>query len=306
MSRSWIDSLRRSGRSGVTAGVDIGRNAVRYVEIDTKSGGSEVRAANSVRLDAALFEGEPTPQSARMIADAVAQVASEARNRYLPVHVSIPDPMTRMALFELEELPKSGAARTALVQFRLQKELPAQEWEYRAEGLGTLSSGKHLLLGMAMSSAWRRTLVEALHARGIIAWSLSSRLPRLLNALETRLSGGSGALVSVTEDSWALAALDSQGRVRYVRSQWRTAGLTAAAMAAEAQRAILAYVHQDGERTIETIRVFAQSADTDLATEIEARSDGACQRLTTAELAADLPADPALLEYASALAAALQ
>lgn len=300
MSRSWIDSLR--GRSGATAGIDIGRNVVRYIEID----GSEVRAACSVRLDEALFEGEPTSQSARGIADAVAQAASGAHNRYLPVHVSIPDPMTRMVLFELEELPKNVAARTALVQFRLQKELPAQEWDYRAESLGTLSSGKHLLLGTAMSSAWRRTLVEALHSRGVIAWSLASRLPRLVNALETSLPGGSSALISVTEDSWALAALDSDGRVRYVRSQWRTAGLTAAAMAAEAQRAILAYVHQGGERTIDKIRCFAQSTDADLATEIEARSDGACERLTTTAFAPGLPADPALLEYGAALAAALQ
>ncbi len=306
MSPLWTDSTRRATRSGITAGLDIGRDAVRYVELETKSGRSQVRSTGSARFDAPLFDGEPSAQSARAIADAVARVASGARRRYLPLHVSIPDPLVRTAVFELEELPKNAAARKALVQFRLQRDLPGQDWEYRSESLGTLISGRHLLLGLAIPGAWRRTVTEALHAQGVVAWSLSGRLPRLMNALEASLSGSSGALVCVMEDSWALAALDPQGRLRYVRSQWRTPGLTTAAIAAEVQRAILAYVHQESDRSIEKIRLFLQGDDADLATELDARSDVACHRLTPAEFAADLPADPALLEYGPALAAALQ
>lgn len=306
MSPLWTDSARRASRSRVSAGLDIGRNVVRYVELETKSGQSQVRFMRSAPLEPAMFDGEPSPQSVRQIADAVAQVAEVARNRYLPLHVSIPDPVVRTAIFELEELPKRPAARTALVQFRLQRDLPSQEWDYRSESLGTLSSGKHLLLGVAMSGAWRRAVIEALQSKGIVAWSLAGRLPRLVNALGGTLSGATSVLVSAMEDSWALAALDPQGRLRYVRSQWRTADLTPSAMAAEAQRAILAYVHQDADRSIEKIRLFSESGGDDLASELDARSDHACHRLTPVQFAAELPSDPALLEYSSALAAALQ
>ena len=306
MSRSWTDSFAGARRSGFSGGLEIGRDVVRYVEIESKAGRSRVCSMSSARIDVPLFEAEPTAANGKAIADAVARVAGTTRNRYLPLHVCVPDPLVRTAIFELEELPKNADARKALAKFRLQRDLPSQECEYRTEALGALNNGKQLLLGMAMSSAWCRAVIEALQTQGIVAWSLTGRLTRLLNALSGNLTGTNGVLICGMDDSWALAAFDSQGRLRYVRSQWSTASLTPAAIAAEAQRAILAYVHQDANRSVEKICLFTPGGQVDLATEINARLDEPCHSLTPAEFAVDQPDGQPLLEYSAALAAALQ
>jgi Tfp pilus assembly PilM family ATPase len=307
VSRSWTETLRKDRRSGVSAGLEIGCGVVRYVEVESKAGRRHVRATKSVRLEKPVFASDPTPEIQRAMTGAIAEAAESACNRYVPLHISIPDPLVRTVVYELDELPGNQAARLALAQFRLQRDLPAQEYEYRTEALGVGANGKHLLLCVAMSRSWHRALSECMQALGIVPWSLAGRLPCLLNASAGDLPAASSVLVAANDDSWGLAALDVQGRLRYVRAQWRTPELTAAAIASEVQRSILAYVHQDASRSVESIRLLATGAERgDLAQELNARSSDACQLIGTADLGVDVSDDASQAEYSAAIAAALR
>jgi hypothetical protein len=288
-----------------SAGLAIGWDSVRFVEVASTGDRYELKSAAVRNLPFTMADCASNPSAADHLAQTIAAITGDLRKRYVPFHVSLADPLVRTSIFELDELPAGDAAQLALVQFRMTRESALDDSCFAMQALGPSGLGKHLLLGMATSRAIYDKVVVALRSANVTAWSMAGNSVRLLNVYATEIAGSSGALVAVESDSWSVSIFDDRGRIRYVRSQWRL-DLTPAEIATEVQRAILAYVHSGGDRSVAAISVTENAATEHIAAELEARMDRPCRRLAMTVRLAGLNAEKLPIEYGSPLAAALQ
>jgi hypothetical protein len=303
VSRSWIERARRSFAPDESAGIVIGRDYVGFAHLVAADGGWRAQALAEAKLDTPLFSGAPSPQAAAALTAALQTVAGSLKGRYLPVHVSFPDAVVRVATFELDQMPKTRAAQLDLVRLRFGRLGMNGAHIYACQQLERDGS-KHLLFGMAGEGAWQRFVSEALARAGVVAWSLSANVCRQFNSFHDRLTQASGALVALAPDAWSLWLWDSQGRPRYARSRWRSGPEDHADIALDVERSILAYVHGEAKRTV--TRVFAVTGEeTDLmAGALDARLREPCARLSAGD--AGVKTTQSAASAALSLAAALE
>lgn len=278
MSPLWIERLRARFEPAASVGLAIGRRRVALARVRRSAGGREVETLAEAGLANPLFAGKPTPETIAALAEALTTVAGSLAGEYLPVHVSLPDAAVRLAVFELEALPRTCTEQQELARWRLQQEAGAGTVACASQALGA-EGERQLLLGLAVDDAWRNAITAALAQAGIVAWSLSADVCRQFNRFHDRLAADSGALVSVTEDSWALLLWDAVGRVRYARARWRAAGDDHADLAAEIERSIVAYAHGAANRSVAHVYVIADAADAALPAALDARLRAPCIRL---------------------------
>ena len=222
MSRSWT-----------SAGLAVGRDYLAFAGI---ARGGKLEALEERRLAARLFAGAPPPDAQRVLVEALQPFARIVARRYLPLHVSVPDAAVRWATFELDEMPRSAAARLELARFRFSRQGVNGASVYACQALPP-EGGKHLLLGMAMDGAWLGCLTAA--------------------------------QTSAPPDAWSLMIWDDGARVRHARGRWREGAADHAAIALEVERALLAYVHGSGRGVA---RVFV-AADAAVADASDARTN---------------------------------
>jgi hypothetical protein len=258
-------------RSWTSAGLAVGRDYLGFAGV---ARGGKLEALEERRVDMRLFAGPPAADAQRVLVEALQPFARMVARRYLPLHVSVPDAAVRWATFELDEMPKSAAARLELARFRFSRQGVNGASVYACQALPPDGS-KHLLLGMAMDGAWLGCIAAALGAAGMRAWSLNAHASREFNRLHERLAGSGGALVCVAPDAWSLMIWDDKVRLRYARGRWREGADDHAAIALQVERAMLAYVHGSG-RSIAQVFVAAEAV---LADAIDARMALSCIRL---------------------------
>ncbi len=264
------------------------------------------------KLSIPLFQGAPGVETAAALTAALTKACGAAARAFIPVHVALPDPVTAVSVFELEELPAARVAQQALVQWRFAREVYGDDrpLSCASQSLGQ-HDGKHLLLGMALDTPWLDSLHQAFRDAGIVPWSLSpagccrfNRFHPLLTA-EAR----SGALVSLDLDTWTLSLWDGDGRLRWLRGRWRDETFADGgydAIAVEAERFILSYVHSGSRRHIERVYVAGGDETVELTAALDRRLRERSIPLTAEEgapaAAGTKKTTPGLLE--SALAAA--
>ena len=305
MSRSWIERLRARFEPAASVGLAIGRRQVGLARVRRGARGVEVEAFAEAALATPLFAGKPTEAATGALAAALSTLAGGLAREYLPVHVSLPDAAVRLAVFELEALPKTRAEQQELARWRLQREAGAGTVACASQALG--SEGEHqLLFGVAVDDDWREAIVRALAQSGVMAWSLSADVCRQFNRFHDLLVADSGALVNIGPDSWALLLWDADGRVRYARARWRSAADDHVALAAEIERSIVAYAHGAANRSVAHVYVIADAADAALPDALDARLRAPCVRLVVQNdvtMAADVDVNQA--SFPGTLAAAL-
>jgi hypothetical protein len=292
VSRSWTERLGR--RKGPSAGLALGRDYAAFAEVAASGRVTELR---EVAFDSPLFGAAPFPAAANALDRALQIFSKSIQRRYLPLHVSVPDPLVHWSVFELDELPSARAAQHELVAFRFSRQGLNGGHRYACQPLGR-EAGKHLVLGMATDGAWHELIAAALARAGLVAWTINANACRQFNAFHDRLVEASGALVAAAPDAWSLTLWDGEGRLRYARGRWRS-GSSDAEIAAEVERAILAYVHADPAREVSRIFVVGEAA---VADALDARMRAPCERLSFHEtLAGSRPAPCAPLVFAAAL-----
>ncbi len=279
MSRSWIERARRSFAPDSSAGIVIGRDYVGFAYLVAADGGWRAQALAEAKLDAPLFSGEPSAPAAASLIAALQTLAGGLKRRYLPVHVSLPDAVVRIATFELDQMPKTRAAQLDLVRLRFGRLGMNGAHVYACQQLER-EGGKYLLFGMAGERAWQRFVSEALARADVVAWSLSANACRQFNCFHDRLTHASGALVALAPDAWSLWVWDPQGRPRYARSRWRSGPDDHADIALDVERSILAYVHGDAKHTVTRVFVVAGEEADVMAGALDARLREPCARLS--------------------------
>lgn len=259
--------------SWTSAGLALGRETVGFAVFQGNACSLEEEP-----LKARLFTGAPSAEARRALVEVLKKVGRHIGRRYLPLHVSVPDALVRWAVFELDEMPKSAAARLELARFRFARQGVNGASAYACQPLER-GAGKHLLLGMAMDGAWRGCVAEALEAAGLRAWSLNANACRLFNRFEDRLRGQGGALLAAAPDAWSLWLCDERGRPRHARGRWRAGAGDHAEIALEAERAILAYAEGAPGRSVARVLVAAGDETAALAAALDARLREPCARL---------------------------
>lgn len=294
-------------------GLGLGREAV-YAAHATRNGeGWRIDWVKGERLPITLFDGTPTPEILPALTVAVARLCGDVKNAFVPIQVALPDPMVSLAVFELDELPKTDRTRIELVRWRFGKELHRgnQAIECTCQDLG-VENGKHLLLGLAVDSEWLRTLKQAFAAAGIITSVIDMSVCHCFNRFYEVLTGDGqgGALIALDPEVWTLCIWDSSGRLRFARSRWRAeaanGGATYSQIATEVERTIIAYV--GGERTVAHLYVTGDPEDIEnVSASLDQRMNEECVRLPVDK---GFTGDPSAFDVntglaASALAAAV-
>ncbi len=278
MSLSWIERARRRFDPKVSAGLVIGRNYLGLTELVREGEVWRVAAVEEAALDVSLYTGAPTPATTAAVVGTLERIARRLPTRYLPVHVSLPDAAVRLTTFELQELPKKHRAQVDLVEFRFARQAGAVPSMFACEFLGS-DNGMHLLLGLATDKAWLQWINEVLAQAGIVPWTISANVCRQFNRFEEQLSRTSGALLVLVPDTWSLCLWDGAGRVRYVRARWRAEGETYAEIALEVERSILAYVHNQTDKTVARVYLIGGGESAAMATALNQHLREPCKIL---------------------------
>lgn len=306
MSRSWIERLGERFAPAAGIGLAIGRRRAVLAGVRRLPDGCRLERLAEARLTVPLFTGKPAPAAVAALGTALTGLAAGLAREYVPLHVSLPDAAVRLTVLELEALPKTRAEQHELARWRLQQEAGAGALACATQPLGA-DGERQLLLGLAIDADWQAAITAALAQAGLTAWSLSADVCRQFNRFHDRLTAGSGALVNLSEDCWALLLWDEAGRVRYARARWRADHDEHSELAAEIERAIVAYVHGAAGRSVAHVHVIADVADTALADALDARLRTPCVRLAAHDDLAALPEVAATTVAApGALAAALE
>jgi hypothetical protein len=294
--------------AAASAGVAIGRDYVGFASLETKKGRRRIRVFEE-KLETGLFQGAPTPQAEESLTRALGKARGVLAERYLPLHVSLPDALVRCAVLELDQLPDSRAAQLELVAFRFARQGLEGAQVHACQRLGP-DGDKQLVLGLATDAGWHALVRQALERVGIAAWSINGNACRQFNAFHERLAAESGALVTLAPDAWSLWLWDAQGRTRHGRGRWRMGGDDHEEIALEVERSILAYVHGDAARTVAKVYVVAGAESKPLMDQLNVRLREACVGLSVEDLEIGLPPPQDSNEYpksaALSIAAALE
>lgn len=263
MSLSWTRALRPA--AACQAGIAIGRSQLTAVVLAAGGARPQVQAVHTQPLVVPLFEAQPGLLAEDALVQALRAVSAPFRERYAPVHVALPDFVLRSTVFELDQLPKKARLRQALLRWRFAKEWQRSEdsLDCRGDDLGP-DGGRHLFFGQAGDSAWLACVRRALARAGISPWSLNAAAVYRFNGFHDTLAVAPGALLGLDPDSWSLLLWDERGRIRQVLTRLREnqpSGSQAAAIAAETERAILAYVKADGRRRVDRLHLAGDQAD---------------------------------------------
>lgn len=286
------------------AGLSVGREHVSYIEIAKTGRKWGLRHVGEAKIDGRLFAEETSMLASSLVPALTAAVGDRAR-RFGPLHVSVPDAVVRVSLFELDALPASRAAQDAFVEFRMARDAGATRYRYASQPLGRGNSSKQFLLGLALEERWHLAIEGALKAAGLRAWSLNANGLRQFNLHHEHIIGRSGALITLEPDTWSMVIWDASGLLRYSRAQWRVDAVDAQEIAAEIERSILGYVHSENGRSVDQIWVCAGVDTAQLTELLNARASTPCQLLNAAEFLG-VGTGQDLLRCEAALAAALQ
>ena len=315
---SWISQLPLpkidfAPRSSI--GIAIGTREVCAVRLSSRRDEWHLEWSRQADLDAPMFQGAPSTEAVSALEKAVAAVCEGAAREFIPVHVSLPDPAGVIAVFELDDLPKTRAAQLNLVSWRLTREHYGDDRPLRCacQTLGQ-QDGKQLLLGMALEASWQGAVREGLRRAGVVPWTMNVATGYRFNRFYPLLTSerNSGAIVALDPDAWTLALWDADGRLRWLRGRWRehlpADGAVYDAIAVETERAILAYVHGGGDRRVERVYVAGGDEAAALAAALDRRLRERCVPLTAdmGQAAGSNPGKPlaALMETALSAAAA--
>lgn len=289
MSPSWI-SRRFKGSTGPKAsvGVAIGRREVCVVHAMLGENSAHIQAIETASLPDAMFTGSPTSATESNLVSVLVKVAKVAKNKFIPCHVALPDPAMAFAVFELDELPKSGRTRLELVRWRFAKEYSVDSamFDCAHQTLGQ-ENAKHLLLGQGIDKAWLQCIKHALRGAGITPWSINPGACYRFNQFHDRFAREKhgAAMVILDPDSWAVFLWDAAARPRLVRARWRTRTDEATedhhAIALEAERSILSYVRAGKEGSITRVYAISHACELEgLTTALDRRLREKCQPLT--------------------------
>jgi hypothetical protein len=250
VSPSWTSRrFKRSAGLKISLGIAIGRREVCAVHVVLGEKGARVQAIHSAQLSDEMFVGKPTPASESNLVSAFAKVTAEAKGKFIPCHVALPDPAMRFSVFELDELSKSEKTRLELVRWRFAKEHPAddQVLDCACQWLGQ-ENEKHLLLGQGIDNAWLQCVKQALRRGGVTPWSMNMGTCYRFNQFHELFvkEKHGAAMVVIDPDSWAVFLWDAAARPRLARARWRMRADNGIedydAIALEAERSILSYV----------------------------------------------------------------
>ena len=263
--------------SSVAAGLHFGRDSVSCVLLQDDARGKSVVSSKTVNLSTPLFKGTPQTSTAAALVEALNACGAELRGRHVPVHVVVPDAALGVAVFDLDQVPASRDALARLVEFRLAKELGSTTGACVSQLLGP-GEGKTLLLGASMEKAWLATLRSACAAAGIVPWSLTATSAAVFNGFHDSVQGTSGAMITMTLDAWSLWVWDAAGLVRPLRSQWRLGAQDEREIAAEVERALIAYTDGHAARGIEQLHLWSPGASDALGSVLDQRAQKPCSR----------------------------
>lgn len=206
----------------------------------------------------------------------------------IPIQIALPDPAVSLRVFELDALPKTSKEQLALVRWRFSKEMyfADRAIECSCQSLGS-ENGKHLLLALAVDQAWLHCLKNACRAVGVTSTTIDMSACYRFNRFSERLSadGCDGVLIALDAEAWSISICDAQGRLRFVRAQWREStdpddvhGYQD--IITEIEQAVRAYAHAAACRTIKNIHITGSGKDiTFVADSLDQRMEKKCIRL---------------------------
>ncbi|MFL6711821.1 MAG: hypothetical protein ACJ8LN_02685 [Sulfurifustis sp.] len=294
MLRSSIKRIERwATASAQSFGIAMSRTEFTVARLALNGTTPKIALTRSLPAPPGWFDGTPAASHAALARDVLTQLAPEACATFAPVHLALPDPLGVLAMFDLDELPKTDAARRQLVRWRIAKELGLTDADidvvYQDHGA---DNGKRLLLGQAMHAGWLGVIKKALRDARITPWSINHAICFRFNRHYQRLAadGAPGAWLVVDADAWTCALWDTATRLRFVRSRWRGKNEPSAAnaIAEEFERAVLAYVYGNSGRAVERVYVTAAAAERDaIVAALNHRLSAPCIPLIASEVAED-------------------
>jgi hypothetical protein len=277
---SSIRRIAAYGRPQTSVGVALDRQRVTAVGVVRTRADTRVEWLRTTELARPMFGGVSGAVDVDELSRVLTDMGVGFARRYVPVHVALPDALLRFSVLALDALPKTERLRADVARLQTARDSVHSPVEWATQPLGE-ENGKQLLFAVGVDARCLRGVNDALEQAGIVPWSVNAGMRYRFNRFHDQLTADnkSGALVSIDGACWSLALWDDLGRLRYARGRWLRepdASDTHAVVAADVQRAVLAYVQQ-GDRKVERIAVTGEAASAAVLGEmLDRRLHGNC------------------------------
>jgi 6-phosphogluconate dehydrogenase len=148
------------------------------------------------------------------------EFGAQFKGQYIPLQISLADPLVKSAVFDLEEIPAQSKAREQLIRWKFNKERHIDMGQMSLALQSMISEqGKNQIYASTTSSNVIRVISEACEQRGFVLNVLDTAINYLFNDFYKSMSG-SASLLQLNQKYWALMIWDKEKRIRYVRSKW--------------------------------------------------------------------------------------
>lgn len=144
----------------------------------------------------------------------------EFEGRYIPLQISLADPLVKSAVFDLDEIPVKSKARDQLIRWKFNKEchINMDQMSVALQPMKREQDRQQIYASTTSSNAIR-TISDVCNQRGLVLNVLDASINYLFNYVY-ELVTGTASLLQLNQEYWVLMIWDKEKRIRYVRSKW--------------------------------------------------------------------------------------
>lgn len=166
-----------------------------------------------------IFASENTTQLEKMLNEVLGQFSVRYKGEYIPLQVSLADPLVKAAVFDVETVPVQQKARDELIRWRFEKEHHIDMQEMSV----TSDAGNDMQARQIYALATRSDLVElvtrACAQHGFVLNALDAAAHFFFNQTNASMQSNA-SLLQLNNDFWTLLVWGKDKHIRYMRSKW--------------------------------------------------------------------------------------
>lgn len=199
-------------------GITVNRQDIDFIWLQGSPDNSRIKHAQRFELTRPILEHEKT---APELEDIFTQIKKILGNKFVPIQISLPDPLFTINRFEIDKLPATTKAQHDYIKWRFQKIFNRNDLVCDSQVLKA-RNGHSELMGIAIDSLWTDKFINLCHKTELHLERIDPAVTYLLNAFEVAINteAETEAVLAITTNYWSLAVIDPFGQLLYFNAQW--------------------------------------------------------------------------------------
>lgn len=181
-----------------------------------------INAVNVYRVEDTqdMFSEHNHEQLRNALIQVLDEFNTKYKGQYIPLQISLADPLVKSAVFDLEAMPTQAKARDQLVRRRFDKEhhIDMEQMSLTLQPMVS-KQGKQQIYALTTGSSVIQIISDVCKQKQLMLNALDGSVNYLFNNYYESMVESAG-LLQLNPEYWTLIAWDKEKHIRYVRSKW--------------------------------------------------------------------------------------